>query len=51
MTHRGERMKKTDTSLNKKAVSVVAAGALALSLTPAIAFADADEASQGGAAA
>ena len=44
-------MKKTDTSLNKKAVSVVAAGALALSLTPAIAFADADEASQGGAAA
>ncbi len=32
-------MKKTDTSLNKKAVSVVAAGALALSLTPAIAFA------------
>ena len=30
-------MKKTDTSLNKKAVSVVAAGALAL--TPAIAFA------------
>ena len=28
MTHRGERMKKTDTSLNKKAVSVVAAGAL-----------------------
>ena len=44
-------MKKTDTSLNKKAVSVVAAGALALSLTPAIAFADADEASQGGVAA
>lgn len=44
-------MKKTDTSLNKKAVSVVAAGALALSLTPAIAFADANEASQGGAAA
>ena len=44
-------MKKTDMSLNKKAVSVVAAGALALSLTPAIAFADADGASQGGAAA
>ena len=44
-------MKKTDTSLNKKAVSVVAAGALALSLTPTIAFADADEASQGGVAA
>ena len=44
-------MKKTDTSLNKKAVSVVAAGALAFSLTPAIAFADADGASQGGAVA
>ena len=35
-------MKKTDTLLNKKAVSVVAAGALALSLTPTVAFANAD---------
>ncbi len=44
-------MKKTDTPLNKKAVSVVAAGALALSLTPAVAFANADGVNQGGAAA
>lgn len=44
-------MKKTDTLLNKKAVSVVAAGALALSLTPTVAFANADGVNQGGAAA
>ena len=39
-------MKKTDTLLNKKAVSVVAAGALALSLTPTVAFANADGVNQ-----
>lgn len=35
---KGDDMKKTDTLLNKKAVSVVAAGALALSLTPTVAL-------------
>lgn len=48
---KGDDMKKTDTLLNKKAVSVVAAGALALSLTPTVAFANADGVNQGGAAA